>query len=69
MVHGMHRVVPECLFLRRNLVPPTPPPQASVSPPLELKGGGEEHSLPGEGLRGPNSDDWKESLALCILYV
>jgi hypothetical protein len=25
----------------------------------------EQHSLAGEG--GPNSDDWKESLALCLL--
>ncbi len=28
---------------------------------------GEQHLLAGEGLVGPNSDDWTESLALCIL--
>jgi hypothetical protein len=49
----MHRV-PECLSLRRNWVPTPPSPQASVLPP---------HSLAGEGVGGPNSDDWKESLA------
>ncbi len=46
---------------------PLPPrQQASVSPPLGPKGGGA--TLPcGWGGGGPNSDDWKESLALCIL--
>jgi hypothetical protein len=31
----------------------------------------EQHSLASEGLGGggPNSDDWKESLALCNLYT
>ncbi len=37
----------------------------SVSPPLDPKGG-EQHSLAGEG-GGPNSDDWIEGQALCIL--
>ncbi len=46
--------------------PPTPSPQVIVSPPLDLKGGG-QHSLAGEGVGEPNSDDGKESLALCIL--
>ncbi len=41
-------------------------PQASVSPPLDPKGE-EQHSLGGEGVGGPDSDDCKESLALCIL--
>jgi hypothetical protein len=62
----MHRV-PECLSLRRNLVPP-PLPLASecvslLDPTLDPKGG--QHSLAGEG---PNSDDWTESLALCTVY-
>ncbi len=58
--YSIHRV-PECLSPRRNWVPPPHPPQASVSPPLDPKG--REVS----GCGGPNSDDWKESLALCIL--
>ncbi len=33
-------------------------------------GEGEQHSLAGEGVEGPNSDDWTASLALCcILWV
>jgi hypothetical protein len=39
---------------------PTPLPQASVSAPLDPKGGEEQHSLVGEEVGGPNSDDWKE---------
>ncbi len=49
----------QCLSLRRNWVPTPPLPKASVSPPLE-----EQHPLADEGVGGPNSDDWKESLAL-----
>ncbi len=37
------------------------PPQASVPPPLDSKGG-EQHSLAGEGAEGLYSDDWTESL-------
>ncbi len=40
--------------------------QASVSPPLDPKGR-KQHFLAGEVVGGHNSDDWKESLALCIL--
>ena len=40
-----------------ELGPPPHPPQASMSLPLDTKGGG----------GCPNSDDWIESLALCIL--
>ncbi len=47
--------------------PPTPSP-ASVCFPLWTQRGEEQHSLAGEGVGGPNSDDWKESLALCLLY-
>jgi hypothetical protein len=32
---------------------------------LGTKGGG-HYSLVGEGARGANSDDWRESLALCL---
>ncbi len=58
------RRVSECLPLCQNWVTPPPPPQVSVSPPLDQRGV-EQHSLAGEG--GPNSDDWKEGLALSIL--
>jgi hypothetical protein len=54
--------VPECLFLRRNWKPPTPSPASECMDPK-----GEQHLLAGEGVGGPNSDDWTESLALCIL--
>jgi hypothetical protein len=42
------------------------PPQASVSPLLNPKGG-EQHSRAGERVGGPSSNDWTESLALSIL--
>ncbi len=45
-----------------------PLPLASVSPPL-VQGGGRQQSLAGEGGGGPSSDDWIESLALCILVL
>ncbi len=50
-----------------ELVPPPPPPTESerVSP-LGSKGG-EQHTLAGKGVEGPNSDDWIEAVALCIL--
>ncbi len=34
-----------------------------------IHGGGETHSLEGEGVGGPNSYSWIESLALCILWA
>jgi hypothetical protein len=47
-------------------VPPTPPPDASVFPPLDPKRR-EQHSPVGEGVWEPNSDDMEQSLALRIL--
>jgi hypothetical protein len=38
-----------------------------VCPPPEPKGG--QHSTEGEGVGGSNSEDWRESLALCLLCV
>jgi hypothetical protein len=64
--YSMHGV-PECLSLRRNLVPPSPPSQASVPPSLDPKGGGSNTRLRVKGVGGPSSDEWTESLALCIL--
>jgi len=37
-----------------------------VCPPIEPKEGG-THSTAGRGVRGPDSDDWGKSLALCAL--
>ncbi len=56
---------PECMSLRQIWVPSPPTPPASVTPPLDPRGEGKQHSLAGEGVGRPNSDDWKESLALC----
>ncbi len=61
IIYSIHRV-PECLSLRRNWVPPPPPPQASVSLPLDPKGGSNTRLRVRCG--GPNSDDWTESMAL-----
>ncbi len=45
--------------------PPLPLPQASVSPPPNQRRG--EHTrLRVRGWGSPNSDDWKESLVLCL---
>ncbi len=46
-----------------ELSPPSLPPQASVSPPWDPKGG-DQHSLLVEGAEGPNSEDWTEILTL-----
>jgi hypothetical protein len=49
--------------------PPTPLPLANVPPPRNLRGGG--YTLAclggGGGWGSPNSDDWRKSLALCLL--
>ncbi len=57
--------VPQCLSPRQNWDPPPPLSQACVSPP-EPKGGGGGHTV--LRVRGcPNLDDWRKSLALCLL--
>ena len=56
--------VPE--HLRPNWLP-LPPTQASVSHPPWNQGDGNTHLRVGGG--GVDSDDWRESLALCILCV
>jgi hypothetical protein len=46
--------------------PRTPSPASDcVSNPLEPRR--EQHTLAGEGVGGPNSDDWIEILSLCIV--
>ena len=52
--------VPGCLSLRPICLPPPHLPQA-CPPPLGTK--------EGEGAGGANSDEWRESLALCILVL
>ncbi len=62
--------VPKYLSLRPNWLTTPTLRLASMSPPLGTKGrGGGRQRLPaGEGAGGANSDDWRESLALCLLY-
>ncbi len=61
------------LYIQSILVgigtPPTPLPQASVPspPPDQRVGGGGANSPAARGWRSPNSDDWRKSLALCLL--
>ncbi len=54
-----------CRFVRIGSHAPLPP--VSVLPPWNQRGG--QHSLGGEGAGGANSDDWRESPALCSLCV
>ncbi len=49
-----------------ELGPPTQSSGSEFVSPLGSKGG-KQHSLAVEGVGGPNSDDWIEGLALCIL--
>ncbi len=50
-----------------NSVKWPPPPQASVPPPLNQRRGGGHTLLQLRGRGRPNSDDWRKSLALCLL--
>ncbi len=54
--------------LSSELGPPTPSQASECVSLLRPKGREEQHSHAGEGVGGPNSDDWKESLALVIVY-
>ncbi len=53
---------------RPNWDPHTPSPASECVPPEESRGG-EAHSPAGErvGEGGPNPDDWRKSLALCLI--
>ena len=62
--------VPQCLFPRWSWDPPPPLPQASVyPPPPRNQRGGHSPAGDGRGGGGPNSDDWRKSLALCLPCV
>ena len=52
-----------------ELDPPPPTPQTKVAPPLAPRTQvGGTHSLPGEGVGGPYSDEGTESLVLYVYY-
>ncbi len=64
--------VPQCLSPRRTWAPhPLSPQRVSSPPPNQRGGGGGTHSPACDGARprrgSPNSDDWRESLVLCLL--
>jgi hypothetical protein len=57
--------VPQCLSPRPNW--DLPPPRKRVCPSPGTKGGGVAHSPAVRGWEGPNSDNWRKSLALLLL--
>ncbi len=63
--------VPQCLSPRPNWDPSTPSPPIQCSnpppPPREKRGMGHTR-LRVRGGGGPNSDDWRKSLVLCLHY-
>ncbi len=57
---------PQCMFPRRNWASPNPSPASKCAlPPTKRWGGHTRRRLKGWG--SPNSDDWRKSLALCLL--
>jgi hypothetical protein len=70
--HKLHNIYLEyhsvCPSSKWYLSPPPPPlPQASVTLPPEPKGVGGNTRLQVKGWGSPNSDDWRKSLAFCLL--
>ncbi len=57
----------QCMSPRRNWDSPNPFPASVVAPPPPEPKGGEAHSPAGGGWESLNSDDWRKSLALCLL--
>jgi hypothetical protein len=69
----VNKRVPQCMYPCRNWSSPTPslpPPLSPVSVPLppEPRGGGHTRLRLRRG-GSSNSDDWRKSLALCLLYA
>jgi hypothetical protein len=56
----------QCSSTRRNWDTPHPLPRQQVSLPLNQRGVGQTR-LGVRGWGSPNSDDWRKSLALCLL--
>jgi hypothetical protein len=57
-----------CVCPLVGIGPPPPLSRKRVFPsPPEPKGGEAQCSPAGEGWGSPNSDDWRKSLALCLL--
>ncbi len=52
---------------RQNWDSPTPYLASECAPPPGPKGGGGHTRLRAMGWGSPNSDDWRKSLALCLL--
>ncbi len=48
---------------------PNPLPRKRVYLPPWTQRGEEQHTLADEGVEGPNLDDWKENLAICVYSV
>ncbi len=58
----------ECMSPRRNWDSPNPSLASECAPPPQNRGwGGHTHSLRVRGWGSHNSDDWRKSLALCLL--
>jgi hypothetical protein len=56
---------PQCISSRRNWDSPNPSPASEYAPPDQRVGGHTCLRLRGWG--SPNSDDWRKSVALCLL--
>jgi hypothetical protein len=72
IVYRQHEVhiprVPQCLSPCPNWDPHTPPPASECVPPPGTKRGGRHTRLRVRGcMGGLNSDDWRKSIALCLL--
>ncbi len=48
-------------------IPQTPSECVPIPAEPKLRGGGKAHSPEGEGVGSPNSNDWRKSVALCLL--
>ncbi len=57
-----------CPFVRIGSPHPFYRKRLCLPPPRNQKGVGRQHLLAGEGAGGANSDDWRESLVLCLQY-
>ncbi len=62
--------VPQCMSPRRNCDSPIPSLASECAPPPPPPNQRGGHTRPRvRGWRSPKSDDWKKSLALCLLCI